>query len=200
MTNDMRQMQHDSCMLIILYNFVHRPFIGFLSEPSAARRKIPVQRTLDQTWHYSILTCCTRTKEFALLLEQACPQEQSGKARSPGALLPAPAPRPSGGPCSSKAWGCWGVSHHATEWLDPAVGQGKPQAGALTVPRQNTPEEAHLLPWSLVAFSSCHAQAVGGGSGLPWAVVQVQKELCAHRDVWCYHTMLWKGIQFGSHF
>lgn len=49
MTNDMRQMQHDSCMLIILYNFVHRPFIGFLSEPSAARRKIPVQRTLDQT-------------------------------------------------------------------------------------------------------------------------------------------------------
>lgn len=125
MTNDMRQMQHDSCMLIILYNFVHRPFIGFLSEPSAARRKIPVQRTLDQTWHYSILTCCTRTKEFALLLEQACPQEQSGKARSPGALLPAPAPHPSGGPCSSKAWDCWGVSHHSLRVAGSSSGTGK---------------------------------------------------------------------------
>lgn len=90
MTNDMRQMQHDSCMLIILYNFVHRPFIEFLSEPSAARRKIPVLRTLDQTWHYSILTCCTRTKEFAVLLEQACPWEQSSKDSSLWALLPAP--------------------------------------------------------------------------------------------------------------
>jgi len=68
MTNDMRQMQHDGCMLIILYNFAHRPFIGFLSEPCAAKRKTWVEWTLDQAWHYSVVIRYTiKTVGFILI-------------------------------------------------------------------------------------------------------------------------------------
>lgn len=54
MTNGVRQTQRDCCMLIILYNFAHRLFIWFLSEPRAATRKASVEWTLDQAWCYSI--------------------------------------------------------------------------------------------------------------------------------------------------
>lgn len=68
MTDDRRQMQHDSCMLIILCNIGHRPFTGFLSQPSAAKRKTPVEWTLDQAWYCSVVICyIIRTEVFILI-------------------------------------------------------------------------------------------------------------------------------------
>lgn len=79
MTDGMRQTQQDSCTLIILYNFTHRLFIWFLSEPRAAKRKRPVEWTLEQVWCYSIARHQTiRNERFILIwLESCSPDDDS---------------------------------------------------------------------------------------------------------------------------